>query len=139
MEKIIVSACLCGIPCRMDGKAKPVEAIVELYKKGIAIPVCPEVEGGLPTPRVPSERRGECVVSREGKDVTEEFKLGAERCLQKAKDLGITRAILKSKSPSCGVGVIHNGKFDGGLVPGDGVFAELCMKNGISCQTEKDF
>lgn len=139
MEKIIVSACLCGIPCRMDGKAKPVEAIVELYKKGIAIPVCPEEEGGLPTPREASERLGDRVVSRVGTDVTKEFTLGAERCLQKAKDLGITRAVLKSKSPSCGVGVIHNGKFDGGLVPGDGVFAELCMKNGISCQTEKDF
>ncbi|MDY6305440.1 MAG: DUF523 domain-containing protein [Oribacterium sp.] len=133
MKKYIVSACLCGIPCRMDGKAKPNSFVVDLYKKGLVVPVCPEQDGGLSTPRDPSERLGDRVVSCKGKDVTEEFRRGAEIDLEKARTNGCTVAILKAKSPSCGVGMIHNGKFDGDLVPGDGVFTELLKKEGITC------
>ena len=132
MKKYIVSACLCGIPCRMDGKAKPNSFVVDLYKKGLVVPVCPEQDGGLSTPRDPSERLGDRVVSCKGKDVTEEFRRGAEIDLEKARTNGCTVAILKAKSPSCGVGMIHNGKFDGDLVPGDGVFTELLKKEGIT-------
>ena len=70
---LVVSACLAGIPCRMDGKAKPIPTIQKLVAEGKAVPVCPEVLGGLPTPRIPSERRGARVINQAGEDVTDAF------------------------------------------------------------------
>ncbi|MEE3488551.1 MAG: DUF523 domain-containing protein [Bulleidia sp.] len=133
MEKIAVSACLCGIPCRMDGKAKPNDFVIGLYQRGIAVPVYPEQDGDLTTPRDPSEQRDGRVYSSKGMDVTDAFVKGASIDLQKAKDNGCHTAILKSKSPSCGVGLVHNGKFDGGLVEGDGVFTKMLKENGFEC------
>ena len=138
MEKILVSACLCGFACRMDGKSRPDEYVTQLYREGTALPVCPEQEGGLPTPRDPAEQVGDRVLTRHGVDVTAQYREGARICLQKAIDAGCRRAILKSKSPSCGVGMVHNGRFDGGLVPGGGVFARMLKDHGIECMTEKD-
>lgn len=133
MEKIVVSACLCGFPCRMDGKSKPNEYVLELYRRGIAYPVCPEQDGGLPTPRDPAEQVGDRVITRHGQDVTAEYRRGALIDTEKSLNMGCRRAILKSKSPSCGVGMVHNGRFEGGLVPGDGVFARMLMEHGIEC------
>ena len=79
---ILVSECLAGVPCRMDGKSKPVPEIVKLVEEGKAIPVCPEVLGGLSTPRIPSERLGNRVVNKEGEDVTAVFVKGAEESLR---------------------------------------------------------
>ena len=67
--KLLVSACLLGTPCRYDGKSKKNEAVCALAERFELIPVCPEVLGGLPTPRTPSERRGACVVRKDGRDV----------------------------------------------------------------------
>ena len=135
---IIVSACLAGYRCRYDGKIVPDPEIVALVKQGGAIPVCPEMMGGLPCPRVPAERTkdGLRVVTREGKDVTEAFALGAKEALRMAKLYGCDRAILKGKSPSCGCGQIYDGTFSGTLREGDGVTAELFKENGIAVQVK---
>ena len=135
---IIVSACLAGYRCRYDGKTVPDEEIVALVKSGGAVPVCPEMMGGLPCPRIPAERTkdGLRVVTREGKDVTEAFKLGASEALRMAMLFGCEKAILKAKSPSCGCGQIYDGTFSGALIEGDGVTADLFRKNGIAVQVK---
>lgn len=127
----IVSACLSGIHCRYDCKAQARSTIEEMVKKGEAIPVCPEQMGGLPTPRPPAERIGDKVLTNQGKDVTAEYQRGAEEALRIAMLAGATEALLKSKSPMCGVGQVYDGTFSGSLIEGDGVFAEILKKNGI--------
>ena len=134
----LVSACLAGEKCRMDGKDKLVTEIQQFVENGEAVAVCPEVLGGLPTPRSPSEKRGDRVVNAAGEDVTEQFRRGAEEAMRICKENGCTMAILKSKSPSCGCGVIHNGQFDGGLVEGNGVFAQILLDAGIKVMTEEN-
>ena len=136
---ILVSACLAGYRCRYDGKICPDEAIVDLVKKGEAIPVCPEMMGGLPCPRIPSERTadGTRVVTREGGDVTEAFSLGAEEALRLARLYGCEKAILKARSPSCGCGQVYDGTFSGTLRPGDGVTAQLLRENGVAVEVKE--
>ena len=131
---ILVSACLAGYRCRYDGKIVPDAEIVALLKAGKAIPVCPEMMGGLPCPRIPSERTADDsrVITKEGGDVTEAFRTGAEETLRMARLYGCTQAILKAKSPSCGVGQIYDGTFSGTLRTGFGVTAQLLRENGIA-------
>ncbi|MBE6939319.1 MAG: DUF523 domain-containing protein [Ruminococcaceae bacterium] len=129
--KILVSACLLGRPCRYDGKSKPHPLMEELARRHTLIPICPEVMGGLPTPRPPAERQGDRVVNREGGDVTEAYRLGAEQALQIARQQGCTLALLKEKSPSCGSGQIYDGTFTGTLTEGWGVTAQLLRQAGI--------
>ena len=136
---ILVSECLAGVPCRMDGKAKTVPEIKKLVEEGKAIPVCPEVLGGLPTPREPSEIRDGRVYSKSGKDVTDEFVKGATIALNICKEACCDLAILKSKSPSCGYGKIHDGTFSSGLVDGNGIFAQMLVDEGICVITEEEF
>lgn len=132
MKNVIVSTCLFGIPCRYDGKSVVDETLIKKISAVChPIPFCPEVYGGLTTPRDPAERIGDKVVSNKGKDVTEEYMRGAEECLRLAKMMGCEYALLKSRSPSCGKGTIYDGTFSGKLTGGDGVTAELLMKNGI--------
>ncbi len=140
MEKLLISACLLGVPCRYDGKSKPVQEVEKLREKYELLPVCGEVMGGLSTPRVPAEISGDRVITKDGRDVTEEYIRGAEEVLRIGKLHGCKKALLKEKSPSCGSGIIHNGKFDGGLVPGFGKTAELLLKNDIAVfgETEID-
>ena len=128
---ILVSACLLGCACRYDGQSKPYPLAQELAKRGLAVPVCPEQLGGLPTPRNPSERRGERVVMNDGRDVTAEYRRGAEEALRLAELFDCGTAILKEKSPSCGSGLIHDGSFARGLAPGDGVTTEVLKAHGI--------
>lgn len=140
---ILVSGCLCGVNCKYSGGNNLNEEIYELYKKGILIPVCPEQLGGLTTPRPPSEiilKDGETrVMAITGEDYTENFIRGAEETLRIAKDLGVKKAILKAKSPSCGIGKIYDGTFSGTLKEGNGITAELLLKNGIKVYTEDNF
>ena len=133
MEKLLISACLLGVNCRYDGgnNALPPETLALLRSRYELVPVCPEQLGGLPTPRVPSERRDGRVVSREGTDVTDAFRRGAEEALRIAKETGCRRALLKTNSPSCGSGTIYDGSFSGCLVEGDGVAAELLKHEKI--------
>ncbi len=137
-EMIIVSACLAGYRCRYDGKTVPNEEIVALMKRGEAIPVCPEMLGGLPCPRTPSERTadGTRVLMRDGKDVTEAYQKGAFETLRMANMYGCTHAILKARSPSCGCGKIYDGTFSGTLRDGDGVTAALLLENGITVEVK---
>ncbi|MBQ1632297.1 MAG: DUF523 domain-containing protein [Clostridia bacterium] len=131
---IIVSACLAGYRCRYDGKVIPDAEIVALVKQGGAIPVCPEMMGGLPCPRVPAERTadGRRVVTKDGGDVTDAYQRGAEETLRMARLYGCEHAILKARSPSCGCGQIYDGSFSGTLRDGNGVAAALLTENGIS-------
>jgi len=136
---IAVSQCLTGDCCRMDGQSKLIPEIRALVEAGEAVPVCPEVLGGLPTPRRPSELRDGRAINDAGEDVTNAFVRGAEIALDICRRNGCTAAILKSRSPSCGCGSIHNGLFDGGLVPGNGIFAQMLLDAGIPVVTEEEF
>ena len=96
------------------------------------VPVCPEILGGLPTPRTPSERQGERVMSKTGADVTAAYQKGAEEALRLARLFGCRKALLKERSPSCGRRQIYDGSFSGRLIPGDGVTARLLEQEGIA-------
>jgi uncharacterized protein YbbK (DUF523 family) len=134
---MIVSACLAGVACRYDGAAKPCEKVLRLVAEGIAIPVCPEQLGGLPTPRLPAEMIGDRVIRKDGVDVTEAFHRGAREALKLARLVGAKTAILKARSPSCGYGKIYDGTFTSTLVDGYGIFADLCKKDGMIVNTEE--
>ena len=135
----VISRCLAGVPCRYDGKSKGVPEIMELAEKEEVLLVCPEVLGGLPTPRVPSEIREGRVVNKEGEDVTGAFVRGAERAMALCREKDCGAAILKADSPSCGIGRVHNGLFDGGYAPLNGIFADMVLKAGIPAMTEKEY
>jgi len=128
---LLISSCLLGIRCRYDGGRKALDRLDELMEKHVLIPVCPEVVGGLPTPRVPAERIGDKVITKDGRDVTAEYEKGAQEALKLAQMTGCTHALLKERSPSCGCGTIYDGNFSGGLCRGDGVCGELLKKHGI--------
>lgn len=138
--RILVSACLLGLCCRYDGKEKADGRVLELLKRDdiLLIPVCPEQLGGMETPRLPSERRGEAVVNRSGEDVTEYYRKGAVQALKLAELYGCKAAILKERSPSCGKGQIYDGTFSGTLTEGDGVTAELLKCHGIQIFGESE-
>ncbi len=138
MKNILVSACLLGQACRYDGKSKPCARVIALGEEYNLIPICPEVLGGLPTPRTPSEICGERVLMKNGRDVTENYNAGAKKALEIARENACTVAVLKEKSPSCGSGLIHNGLFDGGLVDGDGVTVQLFKTAGIRVLGESE-
>ena len=133
MRRLLISRCLLGEPCRYDGKSKPLldETLQALRARYDLIPVCPEVLGGLPTPRTPSERRGGRVVMKTGADVTAEYRRGAEEALRRAQENQVCAALLKERSPSCGRGEIYDGTFTGTLTKGNGVTAEVLLENGI--------
>ncbi len=138
---IAVSACLAGICCRYDGGMKKNEALSAMFERGEAIAICPECLGGLCTPRPPAELVGGSgdavldgrarVLTRDGQDVTGQFIAGAEAALAAIREAGITKCVLKSASPSCGIGRIYDGSFSGKLIAGDGVAAALLRRNGI--------
>ena len=134
--KLLVSACLLGTPCRYDGKSKRSEAVCALAEAFELIPICPEVLGGLPTPRMASERHGAQVVRKDGQDVTAEYRRGAAVALETARREGVRAAVLKERSPSCGSGEVYDGTFTGALTAGDGVTAELLKANGIAVYGE---
>ena len=135
---ILVSACLLGTPCRYDGTGKLEPALERLRTQGhTLVPVCPEVLGGLPTPRPPAERQPDGrVITREGGDVTAEYRAGAERALEIAQKHGCTWAVLKERSPSCGFGQVYDGTFTRALIPGTGVAAELLSAHGVAVYGE---
>lgn len=136
--KLLVSACLLGTPCRYDGRSKKNDAVCALAEEFELIPVCPEVLGGLPTPRTPSERRGEQVVAKDGRDVTVEYCRGAACALEIAQREGVCAAVLKERSPSCGRGEIYDGTFTGALIPGDGVTAALLRAHHVPIYGENE-
>ncbi len=134
----IVSACLAGLKCAYDGDDRAHPRVIELIKNSQAIPVCPEQLGGLPTPRIPSERSGDKVINKEGQDNTKYFKKGAREALRLTKLAQCDGAILKSRSPSCGYGQIYDGTFSGKLINGNGVFADLLLEEGIKIISDEE-
>lgn len=135
-EKLLISACLTGHKCKYSGGDNYCPAVEALRARYELIEVCPEVDGGLPTPRVPAERQGERVVNREGADVTAQYRRGAELALAAAKANGCIGAVLKERSPSCGCGEIYDGTFTKALIPGMGVAAQLLRENGVAIYGE---
>lgn len=144
----LCSACLLGINCNYKGESKPYEKLIEMFKKGELIPVCPEQLGGLPTPRNGAriqEGDGHSVLNGESKlitdnneDVTEQYIKGANETLKICMQLEITDVIFKQGSPSCGAGYIQGGKDKRKKIPGIGVTAALLEKNGVTVITEED-
>ena len=139
MEKcIFVSPCLLGEKCRYDGCSKPNEGVQNALCGKAYVQACPEVLGGLPTPRKPSEICGDRVVMVDGTDVTANYKSGAEEALKIAKEHGCSVAILKAKSPSCGKGYVYDGTYTGTLTVGNGITAQLFIDNGITVLDETE-
>jgi uncharacterized protein YbbK (DUF523 family) len=148
LEPILVSACLAGCKCRYDGGADLTKKVSDLVAEGRAIQVCPEEDGGLPTPRPPAEIVGgdghdvlagrARVMTADGRDVTDIYLKGAEIALEAARAAGVKKAVLKSRSPSCGKGVVYDGTFSRTRTQGDGVTAALLTQNGIQVVTERD-
>ena len=138
VHKVLVSACLLGQPVRYDGQSKGIVSdwLSALGAEGRALAFCPEVAGGLPTPRPPAERQGERVVTASGLDVTEEFDRGAELALAICQAQGIRFALLKEGSPSCGSCRIYNGRFEGVSVAGEGKTTALLRRHGIAVFSE---
>jgi len=138
MEKILISACLVGDKVKYDGHSNYNDKVKLLLEKYELVPFCPEVEGGLPIPRKPSERVKDSVKMEDGKDVTKSFEKGAELALNICLYLGIKIAILKENSPSCGSKKIYDGTFSKKLTNGQGVTTELLRKKGIRVISEEE-
>ena len=139
-KKVLISACLLGKNCRYNGENSKLTELEGIDVEWI--PVCPEESGGLGTPRPSAEMQGNAetilngkgkVITNKGKNVTSEFIQGAEKSLQLGLGAEVKIAVLKSKSPSCGIGKIYDGSFTKSLKTGNGIFAHLCHENDIAC------
>ena len=140
MSKILISACLLGKKVRYDGGdcLQDHPKLKEWIKDNRIVSVCPEVAGGLSTPRPPAEiQASRLVLTNQGKDVTNEFKAGAEHALALVKKYGIKVAILKARSPSCGSSKIYDGSFSKTIVDGDGVTTKLLKEHGVQVFSEE--
>ena len=141
---IIVSGCLLGIPCKYDGGTNLSKSVRKYLENKSYVMICPETMAGMTAPRPPAEIVGDKVFNREGLDVTESFRLGAQKAWElaseksKEKQEEITLAILKARSPSCGSGRIYDGTFAGVVTDGDGIFAALLKEKGIRVITEEE-
>jgi uncharacterized protein YbbK (DUF523 family) len=144
MHLVLVSSCLLGEAVRYDGGSKrcPHEILQRWLREERVVPICPEVAGGLPVPRMPAEitdgAGGFKVLAGEAKvldsttrDMSGEFIAGAERTLDRARELGIRVAVLKEGSPSCGTRYIYDGTFTATKVPNVGVTAALLEQGGV--------
>lgn len=138
MEKVLISACLIGDKTKYDGHGNYTPKTKALLDKYELVPFCPEVEGGLSIPRVPSERLKDRVVNEQGKDVTKYYQKGAELALNICKYLDIKIAILKETSPSCGSKEIYDGSFTHKKIKGKGFTTEYLEKNGIKVYSENE-
>ncbi len=137
-QNVLISACLMGVLCRYDGKNNMLNDLEALVEKINPVPFCPEVFGGLTTPREPAEIIGKCVYAKNGADVTKQFVRGAEECVKMARLMNCRFALMKAKSPSCGRGRIYDGTFQGVLKDGDGVTVRMLQEAGITVFTENE-
>ena len=127
--KIAVSACLLGHNCKYSGGNNRSQKVLDYIEGHEIIPVCPEVTGGLPVPRVPVELKNGRAINRNGEDVTDFFLKGVEIEMTKMQDIDL--AILQSRSPSCGCKQIYDGTFSKTLIDGKGMFAQALAEAGI--------
>ncbi len=138
-EKILVSSCLLGNNVKYNGGNNNCPLIEKVKEQFDIITVCPEVSGGLPIPRFPSEiQSNNKVVNNQSTDVTKEYQKGANIALELCKKHNIKIAILKEKSPSCGTHFIYNGDFDGTVIEGQGITTNLLIKNDIKVYSENE-
>lgn len=147
-DKVVVSACLVGRECTYQAGHNRDDAVARLVEEGRAVLVCPEVDGGLPTPRPPAEIQGgtgadvldgtAAVHTADGADVTEAYLTGARTALHRSRRAGARLAVLKARSPSCGCGEIYDGTFTRTTVRGDGVTAATLRREGLRVVTEED-
>ena len=128
--KVIVSACLAGDNCKYNGGNNINQKMMDFLKSHEMLKVCPEVLGGLPTPRLSAEIVDGKVINTEGKNITKEFTRGAQKAFEIVQKEKPDLIILQSRSPSCGIKQIYDGTFSGNKIPGHGLFAELCIKAG---------
>lgn len=145
---ILVSACLAGLKVRYDGNDCLNEMIVKLVEEKRAVTVCPEVLGGLPTPREPAEIIGGTaedvllgkarIMDRTGRDVSEMFIRGAYKTLETAREVGASLILLKQSSPSCGSTTVYDGTFTNRKIPGSGVTAALLRREGFRVISEHE-
>ena len=136
--KVGVSACLVGQNTKYDGKNNYNEYVMQYLKDKEVVIICPEVFGGLPTPRIPSEQINDKVINKNNEDVTKQFTDGAQISLEKLLKENVTILILKAKSPSCGYKKVYDGTFSNTLIDGHGVFTKLALSRGFTIYTEKD-
>ena len=147
MQKILVSRCLLGHRVRYDGGASgPFDQLQQWVDEGRVVPLCPEVAGGLPTPRaaaeIPGGQGGEvldgraAIITTDGADVSAEFLSGAYQALELVQKHGIRVAVLKANSPSCGNLLTYDGTFSGVKVSGEGVTAALLRRYGVQVFSE---
>jgi len=148
LPAVLVSACLCGVACNHEGRAARRDVRAELAGRFRVIPVCPEVVGGMTTPRVAAEIVGGTgddvlagtarVVDREGADVTAAYVRGATQAVDLARVAGVDRAVLKARSPSCGSTTVYDGTFSRTQQPGAGVTAAALRAAGVVVTSEDD-
>lgn len=136
--KLLISACLCGKNTKYNGGNNLIPQILEIEEKFDLYLICPEVAGGLTTPRNPSEIKGQTVFSNQGRDVTKEFIAGAQKALDIALKYDIHLALLKEASPSCGVHQIYDGTFTGTKIQGQGFTTKVFLNHGIKIYSEKE-
>jgi len=135
---LLVSACLLGTRCNHEAghsRRAAVEALADAHR---LVPVCPEVCGGLPTPRPAAERVGDRVVNVDGMDVTAAYQRGARAAVELALAVGARRAVLKARSPSCGAHQVYDGSFSRTLRDGEGVTAAALRAAGVEVLSEED-
>ena len=135
----MVSACLLGVRCNHLGRSSPSPAVASLSGRHRLVPICPEVAGGLATPRSAAEVQADGrVLTEEGHDVTDAYRRGAQAAVQLAQALGAEAAVLKARSPSCGCHDVYDGTFTRTLVPREGVTARALREAGLSVRSEED-
>ena len=137
--KILISACLAGDNCKYNGGNNLNQKLMDFLADHDVVKVCPEVLGGLPIPRIPAEIQNGQVINREGKNVTKEFMLGAQKAFEIVRKEKPDLIILQSRSPSCGIKQIYDGSFSGRKIDGQGLFAALCIKVGCKVLDIEDF
>jgi uncharacterized protein YbbK (DUF523 family) len=136
---IIVSACLVGVECNHRGQASASAAVMALADRARLIPVCPEVAGGLATPRPAAEIAADGRVrTADGLDLTEQYQRGAAQAVDLARATGAVRAVLKARSPSCGCREVYDGEFSRTLRPGEGVTAAALRAAGVDVVSDED-
>jgi uncharacterized protein YbbK (DUF523 family) len=148
LPPLVVSACLVGLDTRLDGKCRAFPGVLALASHYTLIPACPEQLGGAPTPRPAAEIVGGAgeqvlegsalVLTVDGKDVTHVYVRGAEQVARVGRLVGARAAVLKARSPSCGVGCTYDGTFSNSLRPGSGVTAARLEREGLLLYTEED-
>ena len=136
---MLVSACLLGVRCNHLGASSPSPAVAALSGEHRLVPICPEVAGGLPTPRPAAELQDDGrVVTRDGQDVTDLYRRGAQAAVDLARAMGARSAVLKARSPSCGCHEVYDGTFTRTRVRGEGVTAKALREAGLSLRSEED-